>query len=226
MKTPRLDSKIYQFIKNSCIAVLVMGTAILFSACENNDIDKIQAFSSPENLPIMEANNFETLRTDSGVIRYLLKAPKFLQFENDGKSYWEFPQGVHIEEYNSNNEITSTLRADYAKYFTKDKKWEAKNNVVITNVKGDSLKTEHLLSEEKTGKIHTDEFVKIISADKIITGVGLVADQNMQNWRIKNPKGTIYVSVDNEQKQRTKKQPRSEPENIPQDTRDKPLQFN
>lgn len=226
MKAQKLDSKIYQFIKNSCIAVLVMGTAILFFACENNEIDKIQAFSSPENLPVMEANNFETLKTDSGVIRYRLKAQRFVQFEIDGKSHWEFPLGVHIEEYNTDSEITSTLRADYAKYFPKEDKWEAKNNIVITNVKGDSLKTEHLFLEEKTGKIHTDQFVKIVSADKIITGVGLVSDQNMQNWRIKNPKGTIYVSVDNERKQKNTSQAAPEREDVPQATRDKPLQFN
>jgi len=37
-----------------------------------------------------------------------------------------------------------------------------------------------------------DKFVKIVCPDKIITGIGFESDQNLQNWRIKNPKG-LYI---------------------------------
>ncbi len=183
-------------LKNIRIAVLVLGTAILFFACEKSNIEQIKAFSSPENLPIVEANNFETLYTDSGTIRFLLKTPKLLRFENDGKAYSEFPNGVHIEQYDNNQKITSSITADYAKQFEKEEKWEAKNNVIVTNSKGDTLKTEHLIWEEKTEKIYTEEFVKIISEDRVITGKGLTSDQDMQNWTIKKPQGDIYLKVD------------------------------
>ena len=86
-----------------------------------------------------------------------------------------------------------------AQAFVKEKKWEAKNNVVVLNAEGDSLKTEHLIWENKTGKIHTEEFVKIISKNEIFTGIGLVSDQNMQNWELLKPTGVMYIDVDNTQ---------------------------
>ena len=178
------------------IAVLILGTAILLSACENN-LEKIKAFSSPEELPIVEASNFETLYTDSGEVRFFLKAPKLLQFEVDGKVYVEFPQGIELVKYDENQNVISSITADYAKNFEKEEKWEAKNNVIATNSQGDTLKTEHLIWEEKEEKIYTEEFVRIIRSDQIITGIGFQSDQSMQNWRIKNPKGTIYIDVDN-----------------------------
>lgn len=196
MKPQKLDSKILLFIKDIRIAVLVLGTAILFYACENNEIDKIQAFSSPEELPILETKNFVTLMSDSGLIRNSLRAPVLLQFDNGGKSYYEFPEGMELVKFDEHQNIISSITADYAKQFVKEKKWEAKNNVVVTNERGDSLKTEVLTWEEKTEKIYTEEFVKIIRDNQIITGVGLTSDQNMLNWKIKNPKGTIYISVD------------------------------
>lgn len=201
MRPQKSDSKIFRFIKNSCIAVLLAGTAILFFACEN-DIDKIKAFTSPEDLPVLEAENFETLFTDSGQMRFTLKAPKLLRYENDGEAYIEFPEGMELVKYDSKKQIVSSITADYAKQFVKEEKWEAKNNVVATNAQGDSLKTEHLIWDEKNERIYTDEFVKIIRTDQIITGVGFTSDQNMQNWKIKNPKGTIYVTVDNEKNNR------------------------
>jgi len=41
-----------------------------------------------------------------------------------------------------------------------------------------------------------EEYVKIIRSDQIITGIGFESDQSLENWRIKDPKGTIYVDVE------------------------------
>ncbi len=201
MKTQKSDSKILLLIRKSGIAVLLAGAAILFYACESNNLAEIKAFNSPENLPVQEATNFKTTYTDSGQIRFTLKAPKLLRFENDGMAYIEFPNGMELFKYDAQHHIVSSISADYAKQFVKDQRWEAKNNVVVTNSRGDSLLTEHLIWEEKNEKIHTEEFVKIIREDQTITGVGLTSDQDMLNWKIKNPKGTFYVEVDNPKKQ-------------------------
>jgi len=197
MKIQKSDSKITSLFKNIRIAVLTLGTAILFFACGKNNLEEIKAFSSPEELPILEAENFETLYTDSGTIRYSLKTPKLLRFENEGKTYIEFPNGVQIIKYDDQQNVISSITADYAKQFLKDEKWEAKNNVVVTNAKGDSLKTELLIWEEKAEKIYTDEFVKVISDNRVINGYGLTSDQDMQNWTIRKVTGTILVDVNN-----------------------------
>ena len=196
MKIQKLDFKYnLKFLRNK-IAALIAGAAILLTACENN-LEKIQAFSSPEDLPVMEATNFETLFTDSGEVRFFVKAPKLLQFDMQGTSFVEFPNGIVLIKYDEDQNVISSITADYAKNYEKEQKWEAKNNVVATNAQGDTLKTEHLIWEEKTEKIYTEEFVRIIRSDQIITGIGFQSDQTMQNWRIKNPKGTIYIEVDN-----------------------------
>ncbi|MDD4108787.1 MAG: LPS export ABC transporter periplasmic protein LptC [Prolixibacteraceae bacterium] len=177
------------------IAALVSGAALLFCSCENN-IEKIKAFNTVDNLPVVEATNFETLYTDSGEVRFYLKTPKLLRFEAEGKPYIEFPEGIELIKYDNNQNIISGITANYAKQFVEDKKWEAKNNVIATNIKGDTLKTEHLIWDEKTERIYTEEYVKIIRANQIITGIGFQSDQSLENWRIKNPKGTIYVDIE------------------------------
>jgi len=197
MKQQQLGSNSYQYIRIFSIAALFSGAAILFYGCENN-LEEIKAFYSAENLPILEARNFQTLFTDSGQVRFSLKAPKLLRFEDEGRNYIEFPEGMELIKFDANRKIISSITADYAKQFIAEDKWEAKNNVVATNAQGDTLKTEHLIWEEKKEIIYTEEFVKIIRADQIITGIGFTSDQKLQNWKIKNPKGTIYVSVNKE----------------------------
>ncbi|HKI87815.1 MAG TPA: LPS export ABC transporter periplasmic protein LptC, partial [Draconibacterium sp.] len=200
-------------IRKLGIAVLLGGAAILFYACENADLEQIKVFSSPENQPVVEARNFESLLTDSGQIRFFIKAPKLLKFENEGKNdYVEFPEGIELVKYDDKENVISRITANYARQYEKQKKWEAKNNVVAFNAKGDTLKTELLIWEEKTEKIYTDEYVKIIRPDQIITGIGFESDQNLDNWKIKNPKGTIYVSVEDNKDTKSEGTQKSSPE--------------
>lgn len=104
MKRRLLDSRIRQNILRYCVAALVTGAAMLFYGCEN-DIEQIKAFYSLEELPILEATNFETLVTDSGEVRYSLKAPKLLQYDNEGQNYFEFPEGMELVKYDENKKI-------------------------------------------------------------------------------------------------------------------------
>ncbi|QGY43612.1 LPS export ABC transporter periplasmic protein LptC [Maribellus comscasis] len=197
MNRQKLGFKIKQQIRSLGIAALFMGAAILFFACEKNNLEEIKAFSSAEDLPVLEASDFETIDTDSGVIRYELKAPKLLQFETEKNSYSEFPEGVELTEYDANRKIVFSITANYAKQFLEEDKWEAKNNVIATNAQGDTLKTEHLIYEEKEGRIYTEEFVRIIRPDQTYTGVGFESDQALGNWKIKDLKGTVFVSTEN-----------------------------
>jgi LPS export ABC transporter protein LptC len=195
MKRPKSDFKGFISRFNIRIAALVTGTAILLLSCEDN-LEQIQAFSPEVELPLAEATNFETMFTDSGQVMFSLKAPRLLRFEGDGKPYAEFPEGIRLIKYDEHQQVISSITADYAKQIEKEEKWEAKNNVVATNAQGDTLKTEHLIWDEKAGTIHTEEFVRIIRPDQIITGIGFQSDQSLQNWRIKNPRGTIYIDVE------------------------------
>jgi LPS export ABC transporter protein LptC len=199
MKVQKLGSKNNnRLFKNMRIAALCFGAAILLFACENNNLEKIKAFTNSEELPTVEAQNFETLFTDSGEVRFFMKTPKLLQFENEGKVFYEFPEGMELVKYDENKQIISSISSNYAKRFLSENKWEAKNNVIATNANGDTLKTEHLIWDEKEERIYTEEFVKIIRTDQVITGIGFESDQTLANWRIKQPKGTIYVTLQDE----------------------------
>jgi LPS export ABC transporter protein LptC len=160
-----------------------------------NDVEKIKAFNPSEILPVVQAENFETTFSDSGVVRFYLKTPELKRFESNESSFVEFPKGVLLIKYNQERQVISTISARYAKQFVKERRWEAKNDVVATNNAGDTLKTEHLIWDEQAGRIFNNEFVKVIRPDQTITGIGFDADQTLSNWRIRNPKGPIYVEL-------------------------------
>lgn len=174
--------------------LFAVASICLLGSCEN-DIAKIKTLAVTEDLPAGTAEGFEMLASDSTVIRFKMQTPELIMHSNEKDPYTEFPKGVKIEKYDAKMNIVSSLTAQYAKNFTSDDRWEAKNNVVAVNLQGDTLKTEYLVYDTRKQKIYSDQFVKIIRKDQIITGVGFESNQDFTSYHIKNPTGHVYVDV-------------------------------
>lgn len=168
---------------------------LLFISCENK-ISNIKIYSKTEDLPSVTAEGFEMLYSDSTIIRFKLQTPELIRHDHEREPYTEFPKGVKIEKYDAKMNIVSSITAQYAKNFDADDRWEAKNNVIAVNIKGDTLKTESLVWDTRREKIYSDQFVKIIQKDHIFTGIGFESNQDFSDYQIKNLKGHLYVNVD------------------------------
>jgi LPS export ABC transporter protein LptC len=91
--------------------------------------------------------------------------------------------------------ITSHITSRYAKYFDNEDRWDAKNDGVAINPKGDTLKTEYLVWDRKKEKIYSDQFVKIIQKDQVTTGTSFESNQDFTEYTFKNLKGQMYIDV-------------------------------
>ena len=180
-----------KWIKIGC---LIIATWLVIVSCEN-DIEKIKKISSTEELPAVTAEGYELIYSDSTVVRYKIKTPQMIIHDNEKEPYTEFPQGVLIVQYDSRMNITSNITSQYAKYFNKEDRWEAKNNVVAVNQKGDTLKTEFLVWDKKKAKIYSDQFVKIIQKDQVINGTSFESNEDFSEYTFKNLKGQMYLDV-------------------------------
>jgi LPS export ABC transporter protein LptC len=179
----------------SSIAIIGL-VAVLFLSCQNNNIDKIRSFSHPPGSPSLVADNIEILFSDSAVIRFNLYAPELKIYSDIDEPYKEFPQGFIIKQFNENKEITSHIEASYGKYYENKSLWEARQNVVAVTEDNDTLKTDILFWDEEKDIIYSDQFVKFIQKEQIITGIGFESDLQMKKWFIKNVKGTVIIEVE------------------------------
>lgn len=195
------ENKIIKYVN---IAALIFGAALLFSACEN-DIEKIKAFDSSEIRPVVRAENYETTFTDSGAVRFFLKAPVLERYDEiDGQPpYSLFPDGVEIIRYDNRGKMASHITARYAKQLVKEKKWEARNDVVILTEQGDTIKTDFLIFDEQDEKAYNnDEYVKVIRPDAILTGYGFEY-YSATNYKFKKPTGVIEVEMNTAPREET-----------------------
>lgn len=175
-------------------ASFIILIGLLLGACAN-DFEKIKKFTNIENLPKVSAQGYEMLSSDSTILRFKLQTPEMIIHDEERVPYTEFPQGVEITQYDSRMNVTSFITSRYAKYFTDDDRWEAKNNVIAVNQKGDTLKTEYLVWDRKKGKIYSDQFVQIIQKDQITSGTSFESNQDFSEYTFKNLKGQMYIEV-------------------------------
>ncbi len=165
--------------------------AFIATGCVN-DMEEVNALTQTEDLPVEVADDIRIIYSDSAVLKVILDAAHLERFLGENP-YLEMTEGVHVRFYNSYGEVESELRSNYAISHENSDIMEAKEDVVVVNKKGETLNTEHLIWEEKTEKIRTDEFVKITTEDEVIFGHGFESNQDFTKYRIKKIKGTINL---------------------------------
>ncbi|MGB1316703.1 MAG: LPS export ABC transporter periplasmic protein LptC [Flavobacteriales bacterium] len=166
--------------------------ALVLAGCVN-DLEEVKAITSNEILPVEVADDIKIIYSDSAILKVILEAQHLERFVGENP-YLEMTNGVHVRFYNSLGTVESELSSNYAVSYENTDIMEAKENVVVVNQKGETLNTEHLIWEEKTERIHTEEFVKITTEDEVIFGHGFESNQDFTKYRIKKIKGTIDLN--------------------------------
>jgi LPS export ABC transporter protein LptC len=165
---------------------------MIFASCEN-DLEKINEVSKVDTSPVERAENFEVLYSDSGFVKMKLTGPVLERYPQAEAPYILFPKGMKAWFFDHALTVTSRLSAEWGIRYENTQRMEAKKNVEVVNEKGDKLNTEHLIYDQADGKLRSDEFVKITTADEIIYGTGLEANEDFSRYRIFNIKGIINL---------------------------------
>lgn len=142
-------------------------------------------------MPVETGKNVLIHYTDSGIIRARVFAPVMKRFASEERNETEMAKGITVYFLNKQQKTESSLRARYAIRYERDHKMVAKNDVILVNVKGDTLRTELLTWDETKQLIYTDKYVRITTPTEIITGVGFESNAEFTRYKIKQISGTF-----------------------------------
>lgn len=166
--------------------------ALLFSSCDMSmEREKVEKILN-DTLFSETAENVEMQFSDSGQLKAVLFAPLLERFPAK-EPYTVFDKGVTGYFYGSSGKVENSLRAQYAISYDSKKLVELKKDVQLINFKREKLNTEKLIWDQNTGKIYTDEFVKITTDENIIYGEGFEANQDFTEYRIFKAKGEVSL---------------------------------
>lgn len=166
---------------------------LIISSCKNN-LDQSKLVIARANVNIEKGKDVEINYSDHGLVRIKAIAPTATRF-NKEKPYLEFSDGIKILFYTPEHTVENTLTAKYATAYENSHAMTARDSVVVVNTKGEILNTDELIWDEEKKIIYSNSFVKITTADEIIYGNGMTANENFTDYVIKHITGTIRVKT-------------------------------
>ncbi len=163
---------------------------IVFSSCDK--AEELVTFSESD-LKIEKTKDVEILYSDSAVVRIRIKAPVLIFHLQASDPFQEFSEGIHIDFFNPQGKITSTLTADYAARYQSKKKTFLKKNVRWMSVNKEVMESPELTWNEETQNLYTNKFVVIATPKDTVFSQGFNADQSFNQIQMRAIDGSMEV---------------------------------
>jgi len=178
---------------NRILSIPVLLAGMLFSC--KNDIKEIEALTGESNLPIQTTFNAQFDYTEKGILKNRLSAARLDRYEGEDARI-EVSGGLVVFIYDSLGNLEAELSANNGLFIEEKRILEAREDVVLKNMKGEQLNTEELIWYQDSSKIVTNKYVKITRQDGVLFGKGLETDERFSRYTIKEITGDLYLKED------------------------------
>ena len=173
------------------IPASILFAGILFS-CRERSYEELIGQSEIERFPDEISTHLHMIATDSGKVNFELKGVIIETFYGKiNKTY--IKDGLEVTFYDAKTkEVQAILTAYYGERDLNTENMIVRDSVVVQNKdRNHVLRTEELIW--KNDSIYTNKKVEITTPDDVLTGFGLIADQELNYFKIKFPTGRRRV---------------------------------
>jgi len=177
--------------KHTQITVAIVATVICFVASCSEKPEQVEAITDRAATPSLRATEVSTVVSDSGITRYRMKTPEWLIYDRAEVPYWDFPQGIHLEKFDTDLNVDAEIHSKYAVYYDKKRLWDLRDSVTAVNLEGERFECNQLFWNEITERVYSDDSIKITQKDKIIKGLGFESNQSLTKYVIRRPTGVF-----------------------------------
>lgn len=165
---------------------------LITSACKN-DMKKLNEMFQERNSAIETGDDVELIYSDSGRVVLKLVADKMVRHLDPTRPRQEFPMGVMADFYDKEGSVTSYLIADYAIRDESNSQVVARENVILYNLTGDTLRTDELIWDQADENIYSDQFVRISTPKEILYGFGFRTDPSFNTFHLSEISGRMEL---------------------------------
>nr|MBB6138985.1 LPS export ABC transporter protein LptC [Mucilaginibacter sp. X5P1] len=167
---------------------------MLLSACEN-DLKKVKEISQNQiNMDVDTIHVVNIIFSDSARVKFTIDAPLLLQHTGK-KQYNVMPKGVHINIYDKDLNQIGTLTADTGIQREDQNVIEFHKNVVARNAKGETFKSDELIWDQNTKRMHSNKQVQITMTNgDIYNGTSFESTQTLWPWTMVKSTGLFNVT--------------------------------
>ena len=171
------------------LAFVVYSCKGNLSEAEKLDLDKT---------PVQTVDDMFFIRSENGLLKMRVEAPRMEVYESDTLSYDLFPQGIRVYGYAEDGQLETTIVSRQARHETYSRRkkdvWSAFGRVIIRNiVKQQTMETDTIYWDGDKKEIWTNCYVKMYSDAGIMQGYGMRSDDMARNAILLNPFDNEFI---------------------------------
>ena len=171
----------------------LLASIIIQTSCENDLKDVEQISSKKTNIQVDKSTGVVLVYSDSAIVKAKLITPELLHFKTD-KPYYEMKKGVTVIFFDAKQKETNRITADYGIQRENEKVIELKKNVVATNIKGETFKSDELIWDENKKRFYSNKQVSIKSKENILYGTSFWANESFSYYEITQSTGDLSLT--------------------------------
>ena len=171
-----------------------MLLVLMLASCETQKKRMAKAIRNRDSMPVLASYGVNSLISDSGIIRFRLKAKEWLIYDKRRPSKWAFEKGFYVEQFDTAMNTPANTKCVTAFFYDQQKLWRLIGHVAIKNRLGEHFNTSELYWNQSTQKVYTKKFISAELLDRVVKGHGFESNQQMTVWKIKNISGIFYVN--------------------------------
>jgi LPS export ABC transporter protein LptC len=166
---------------------------ILLSCSDSKkEVKTLFSIDSLKDSPSQISYDFSVYFMDSSLVKAYLKADRARIY--DKRKITKLDSNVSVDFYSrETGKIVSNLKADSVDINDATKDMVAMGNVVVISDSTHTVVRTSLLKwDNDTRKLTSDKYVKIVSPEQEIEGIGFESDETLKNYTIYKVKGVKY----------------------------------
>ncbi len=173
--------------------MLALAVIAGVTGCIESEVNYAPLLPSP-GYSLEVANDVTIYYSDSSMMRVSISGPVLNQYVYKFRVEQEFPNGVHVEFFDQNEQPSAWMDSRYAMRKPSDKLIIARDSVVLYNADGSRIESSELIWDERTQTLSTDRFVQIIRppADTIYS-YGFKTNQNFTEYELYSVEGDMTM---------------------------------
>ncbi len=158
----------------------IVALTLLLSGCGG---DEGGGSRGSRTLADQEIDGFTLTQTREGSKVWSISADHALDFIDADRIEM---MDLRVDFFDDDGEVRSTLTANEGVLARRTNDMEVTDDVVVYAVDGTILTTDKLTWNERTGKVETDRPIRVTKGDDVMTGVGMEADPDLRNIKVKS----------------------------------------
>ncbi len=167
---------------------------LLLAACEN-DLNKIKQVSALQvSQPIDTTRGLEIIYSDSAIVKAKVITPLMIQY-NAGKAYFKMPDGVKVIHYDIYANEDGNIVADSGIYRKDEQIMEFHKNVVVSDAKGRTFKSDELIWDQVKKIIYSNKPVQMTNKEgDVMYSINFSSDEDLKFPKWDQATGNMAVS--------------------------------